>query len=149
MCASGDFDFVDTLAVDRIVKWSWALNGVVGAAALLLPLPAAPESHIQAPTTSSTSSAAAHVNFKIIIPSVLYLQVSDSAAVATVAVMSNSRNLALTTTVRSPAGSAAGNVILSAAARKTIAQDGVCPSPAGAAGKGAASSRVICTASMP
>jgi hypothetical protein len=123
---------------------------VVGTAALLLPLSATPESHIQAQTANSTSSAAAHVNFKIIIPRVLYLHVSDAdtAAVAaanvnTVAGMSNSHNVALTATGRSAAGSVAGNVILSAAARKTIAQDAVCAPRTGAA------SRIICTASMP
>jgi hypothetical protein len=131
--------------VDRIVKWSWLWNGVLGSAALLLPLSAAPESHLLAPTAKDTSSAAAHVDFKIIIPRVLYLSVPDANSVA---VMSNSHNVALTATVRSATGSVAGNLILSAAARKTIAQDAVCAAPA-AAVRGAASNRVICTASMP
>jgi hypothetical protein len=136
--------------VDRIVNWSRVFNGVLGTAALLLPLSATPESHIQAPTTDSKSSATAHVDFKIIIPRVLYLRVSDAdtaAAVAapnTVAVMSNSHNVALTTTARSATGSVAGNVILNSAARKTIAQDAVCAAPAGAP-----ANRLICTASMP
>jgi hypothetical protein len=116
-------------------------NGVLGTAALLLPLSATPESHIQAPTTDSKSSATAHVDFKIIIPRVLYLQVSDAD---TVAVMSNSHNVALTTTLRSATGAVAGNVILNSAARKTIAQDAVCAAPAGAP-----ANRLICTASMP
>jgi hypothetical protein len=132
-------------------------SGALGAAALLLPLSATPESHIQAPTPNSKSSAIAHVDFKIIIPRVLYLRVSgadtaaDTAAVAmapnTVAVMSNSHNVALTTT-RSATGAVAGNVILNAAARKTIAQDAVCAAPAGP-GLDAAANRVFCTASMP
>jgi hypothetical protein len=140
--------------VDRIVKWSWVFNGVLGTAALLLPLSATPESHILAPTANSKSNATAHVDFKIIIPRVLYLRVSDADTAAvdappnTVAVMSNSHNVALTATVRSGAGSVAGNVILSAAARKTIAQDAVCAAPA-AAGPAAPANRLICTASMP
>lgn len=138
--------------MDRIVKWSWVFNGVLGTAALLLPLSATPESHIQAPTTNSKSGATARVDFKIIIPRVLYLHVSDTAAVDTppntVAVMSNSHNVALTATVRSGTGSVAGSLILSAAARKTIAQDAVCAAPA-AAGLAAPANRVICTASMP
>jgi hypothetical protein len=128
---SAQFDRVDILGVDKLPKWSWAFNGVLGTAALLLPLSAVPESHIQAQTTNAASGAAAHVNFKIIIPRVLYLHVSDAD---TVAVISNSHNVALTATVRSTTGSVA--------ARKTIVQDAVCAAPAGA-------SRVICTVSMP
>jgi hypothetical protein len=147
--------------VGRILKWSSAFNGVVGTAALLLPLSAAPESHIQAQTTNAAtgtaSSAPAHVNFKIIIPRVLSLRVADAetaavdtAAVNMVAVMSNNHNVALTaTTTRSPAGSVAGNVILSAAARKTIAQDAACTGPTGAGGMAVPTGRIICTASMP
>jgi hypothetical protein len=127
---SAQFDRVDILGVDRLLKWSWAFNGVLGTAALMLPLSAAPESHIQAQTTNAAAGATAHVNFKIIIPRVLYLHVSDAD---TVAVMSNSHNVALTATVPSTAGSGA--------ARKTIAQDAVCEAPA--------ASRVICTLSMP
>jgi hypothetical protein len=136
--------------VDRIAKWPWVWNGVLGSAVLLLPLSATPESHVQAPTASSTTSAIAHVDFKIIIPKVLYLGVPDTDAPGarvsnTVAVMSNSHNVALTATVRSATGTVAGNVILSAAARKTVAQDAVCA----AAGFAASANRVICTVSMP
>jgi hypothetical protein len=135
--------------VDRIVKGSWVLNGVLGTAALLLPLSATPESHIQATATDSKSSATAHVDFKIVIPRVLYLRVADADMAAgtapdTVAVMSNSHNVALSA-VRPATGARAGNVILSAAARKTIAQDVQCAAPSAAA----PSNRIICTASMP
>jgi hypothetical protein len=163
---SAEADLVDILAVSRILKWSSAFNGMVGAAALLLPLSAAPESHIQAQTPKdaidTASSAAAHVNFKIIIPRVLSLRVPDAdtvavttatvytAAVATVAVTSNSHNVTLTATGRSPAEQVAGNIILSAAARKTIAQDAVCAGPARAAGGiSIPAGRIVCTASMP
>jgi hypothetical protein len=137
------------------------MNSAVIAAALLLPLSAAPESHIQAQSANATSNSAAHVNFKIIIPKVLYLHVPDAdtaaaetADIATVAVMSNSHNVALTATARTPAGPVAANVILSAAARKTIAQDAVCAPPTRAAdlaarGPAPPANRVICTASMP
>jgi hypothetical protein len=151
--------------VGRILKWSRAFNGVVGTAALLLPLSAAPESHIQAQTTKTAtdtaSSAAAHVDFKIIIPRVLSLSVADVDTTAattgpvatvrfnTVAVASNSHNVALTATVRSPAESVPGNVILSAAARKTIAQNAVCAAPGYAGGTSVPAGRIICTASMP
>jgi hypothetical protein len=117
---SARFDRVDILGVGRLLKWSWAFNGVLGTAALLLPLSAAPESHIQAQTTKAAtdtaSSAAAHVDFKIIIPRVLSLHVpdADTAAVATaaaataalnrVSVTSNGHHVALTSTVRSAAG---------------------------------------------
>lgn len=148
----------------RILKWSSAFNGVLGTAALLLPLSAAPESHIQAQAANAaagTVSSSAHVDFKIIIPRVLSLSVADvdttavtSGPVATVrfntvAVASNSHNVALTSTVRSAAESVAGNVILSAAARKTIAQDAVCAGRTGAGGTPFPAGWIICTASMP
>jgi hypothetical protein len=136
--------------VDRIIKWSSAFKCAIGAAALLLPLSAAPESHIQAQTTNAAANgavnAAAHVNFKIVIPQVLYLHVADAD---TVAVMSNSRNVALSATAGSPAGRVAGNFILSAAARRTIARDVACAAPTGAGGMAVATGRIICTASMP
>jgi hypothetical protein len=156
--------------VGRFLKWSWAFNGVVGTAALFLPLSAAPESHTQAQTTKTAtdtassaapSTAAAHVDFKIIVPRVLSLSVADvdTAAAATgpvatvrfntVAVASNSRNVAITATVGSPSVSVAGNVILSAAAGKTIAQNAVCAAPGYAGGISGPADRIICTASMP
>jgi hypothetical protein len=66
--------------------------------------------------------------------------VGDSGPVA---IMSNGRNVALTATVRAPSTNPAqGNVILSAAARKVIAQQAVCAASASA-------SPVLCTASLP
>jgi hypothetical protein len=139
--------------VGKIVKWSWAFNCVVGAAAVLLPPTAAPDSHLQTQAGSSAASATAHVNFKIIIPPVLYLHVAGAnegaADSRTVDVMSNNHNVTLTATTRTPAGSVAGNVILSATARKIIAQDAVCmPSASAHRGMGQGN-RVICTASIP
>lgn len=144
----------------------WAFNGLIGSAALLLPMAAVPESRVETGAANSALQATAHVNFRIIIPKVLYLHVggtSDPDGTAdTVAIMSNSRNVWLTATVRSvddaahtgathsaaPAPAGRGNVILSAAGRKVIAQDTVCR----AGGPHAAAmglSQVICTVSMP
>jgi hypothetical protein len=110
--------------VGTILNWSWAFNGVVGAAALLLPLSAAPESQMQAQTGNAAHgtafSAVAHLNFKIIIPQALSLRVPGAdTSVATVTVT-----------------------------RKAVAQDAVCAAPARAAGK-AAAGPIVCTASMP
>ena len=122
----------------KIVKWSWASHGVVSTAALLLPLMTMAESHLHT-GTGAALVATAHMNFKIVIPQVLSLQVGDMGPVA---VMSNGRTLALTATARAPSAKPApGNVILSAAARKVIAQDAVCAST----GAGP----VLCTASLP
>jgi hypothetical protein len=119
--------------VGKILKWSWAFNCVVGVAALLLPPTAAPDSHLQAQAGSAASSAAAHVNFKIIVPPVLYLQVAGAtertADPRTVAIMSHN--------------------YMSAAARKILAQEAVCTpsaSPHRAVGHGHG---LVCTASIP
>jgi hypothetical protein len=63
------------------MKWHEALSGLMSGMALLLPLPAVPESHIQTGSASASSSTA-HVNFKIVIPQVLYLQVGAGKAIA-------------------------------------------------------------------
>ena len=145
------------------MKWSKALNGSMGTAALLLPMMVAGESHIQTETAGTAATATAHVNFKIVIPKVLYLRVSGGnepiAGVETVAVMSNSRNVTLNATVRtSDSDVHARGVVLGASARKTIAQDALCtlgdahPAalPAGARLSAKAGDRqVICTVSMP
>lgn len=128
----------------------------MGSAALLVPMAAVPESRIQSAETGSALQATAHLNFKIVIPKVLYLHVTgaNDRDPQTVAIMSNSRNVWLTATLRTPqalgAGAAHGNIILSAAARKIIAQDTACalsePRP-GRASAGA--TQLVCTASMP
>ncbi len=151
-------DLVDIFAVGKILKWSRAFNCVVGAAALLLPPTAAPDSHLQAQAGSAASSVAAHVNFKIIVPPVLYLHVASAnegaADPRTVAIMSNNRNVTLTATIRSdahtrtPANTAVGT-ILSAASRKIIAQEAVC-TPSASARRGMGQSNgLLCTASIP
>jgi len=132
-------------------------------AALLLPLMVAAESHIQTQTAGTAPAATAHVNFKITIPKVLYLRVgsgSDRTADAeTVAIMSNSRNVTLNATVRTPEPGtrARGSVVLGASARKVIAQDALCtagdahatPEPAEAGRVKVDDRQVVCTVSMP
>ena len=113
------------------MKWSNGFNGSMGAAALLLPLMVAAESHIQTQAASAASAATAHVNFKIIIPTVLYLRAGGGrdriAGAETVAIMSNSRNVTLSATVRTlDSDHPRGSVILGASARKVIAQDAPC-----------------------
>ncbi len=128
---------------------------------LLPPTKAEAESRIQTGAANATLNATAHVNFKIVIPKVLYLHVDGGTAGAqTVAVMSNGRNVSVNATIRTPDSNvpARGNLILSAAARKIIAQDARCmplsapgaAPPAGIQSPGSIGTRqVICTVSMP
>ena len=138
------------------MKWSKGFNGSMSVAALLLPLMVAAESHIQTEAARAASATTARVNFKIIIPTVLYMHVgnaSDRASGAqTVAIMSNSRNVTLNATARAPDSDVPtrGRVIpgasarlLSAPARKVIAQDAPC-----VVGDAPAHT-VVCTVSMP
>ena len=134
----------------------WAFNGLIGSAALLLPWAAVPESRVESAAANAALQASAHVNFKIVIPQVLYLHVGGAAA-DTVAVMSNSRNVWLTATVRpgeergarasAAANAGRGNVILSAAGGKVIAQNTLCTTGETRPARGM--SHVICTVSMP
>lgn len=140
-----------------------AFNASVGTAALLLPMMVAGESHIQTEAAGTATTTAAHVNFKIVIPKVLYLRVSGGndriPGAETVAVMSNSRNVALNASVRTADSDVhARGVVLGASATKTIAQVAPCTlgdahpatDPAGARGPAKAGDRqVICTVSMP
>ncbi len=131
-----------------------ALGGLMYSGALLLPFAAAADSQLQSGARGPLS-ASAHVRFRVIIPTVLSLDVADGARATgaqTVAVMSNSRNVALGATVGTSAD-AKGRVILNAAARRIIAQDAPCtlgtPQNALANASAAATNRLICTVSMP
>jgi hypothetical protein len=150
--------------VSNIVKWSWAINGLMSSAALLVPMLAVPESRIQSEGAGTGLQATAHLNFKIVIPKVLYLHVAgaNDRGAQTVAIMSNSRNVWLTASLRTPevqdsdgairssANSAAAHVILSAAAHKVIAQDTACALSEPRAGRpSAGATQLVCTASMP
>jgi hypothetical protein len=131
----------------------------MSAVAVLLPLTAATESQIRSGAPSASLSATAQLNFKIIIPKVLYLQVGREGdrieGPQTVAIMSNSHNVELNASLRTaPADSSAhgadgpahGSVILSAGVRKAIAQEALCTLDGQPA---LAGSRLVCTASMP
>jgi hypothetical protein len=122
-----------------------ALRCGMTALSLLLPFHAAPDSQVNGATPTGKAAVAAHVDFKIVIPQVLSLDLSGGGApgfrAQTVAIYSNGRNVTL---AASGAGSttARRGVILRAAARKVIAQEAACRSPADAAA-------LICTVAMP
>jgi hypothetical protein len=134
----------------------------MGTVGLVLPLTAATESQIRTGAPSAPLSATAQLNFKITIPKVLYLQVGREGdrieGPAAVAIMSNSHNVALNASLRTALAdsSARGNVILSAGAGKTIAQEALCSLderravPVAAPSESAVTAgRLLCTASMP
>jgi hypothetical protein len=111
-----------------------AIRGLITALALLSPLVAAAESQIDSRAATTAPIAVAHLNFKIVIPKVLYLQVASEAdrqaSGLTVSVMSTGREVTLNATVLT-------------AARRSIAQNVPCTS--GDAHPGP----LVCTASMP
>jgi len=131
-------------------------------AALLLPLMVAADSHIQTKAASAALAATSHVDFKIVIPTVLYMHVESAndrttRGAETVAIMSNSRNVTLDATVRTPESEVhtRGGAILNASGRKIIAQDALCTvgdaaAPVVARGRAKAGDhRMVCTVSMP
>jgi hypothetical protein len=132
------------------VKWHCTFNGVMSSAALLVPLMTAADSRLQTGAPGTALSASAHVDFKIVIPHVLYIETRDAH---TLSVMTNSRNATLSAEIHAPdsSGPVHGNMILSASGHRVIAQDSLCaPAPAAApADKSVGNRQVICTASMP
>ena len=127
--------------------------GLLTATSLLLPLWAPAESQLQVGPQSGKVSAAAHVDFRIVIPQVLSLGLMGGDARATgaqrVTIFSNSRNVTLAASGGS-APTARNRVILRATAGKSIARAAVCQLPPDLAG-GALSppQAMICTVSMP
>jgi hypothetical protein len=123
------------------------------ATSLLLPLWASAESQLQVGPQREKVSAAAHVDFRIVIPQVLSLDLVGNGTQATgaqrVAIFSNSRNVTLAASGGSmPA--ARNRVILRAAARKAIARDAVCQLSSNVVGGGLSPPKaMICTVSMP
>jgi len=113
---------------------SAALRGLIATIALFMPLMAAAESQVESGAATAALSATAHLNFKIVIPKVLYLQVASKAELITgeqtVAVMSTGREVTLNATVLT-------------AARRCIAQNAPC------ARGDAHPGPLVCTASMP
>jgi hypothetical protein len=110
-------------------------RNLIATLALLMPLMAAAESHIDSGAATARLNATAHLNFKIVIPRVLYLQVASGddriAGAQTAAVMSTGRNVTMNATV------------LTAAARRPLAQDVPCSRGDARLGP------IVCTASMP
>jgi len=110
-------------------------RNLIATLALLMPLMASAESHVDSGAATARLNATAHLNFKIVIPRVLYLKVASGddpiAGAQTVAVMSTGRNVTMNATV------------LTAAARESLAQDVPCRRSDAHLGP------VVCTASMP
>jgi hypothetical protein len=129
-------------------------------AAVLLPLFAAADSQLQLRSGSGATSAAAHVTFKIVIPTVLSLDMPGDAERArgelTAAVFSNGHTVALAAALRS-SGEPRGTLLMNSAARKALAQHAACaPGPRRAAasanerlGVEPLSAVLVCTACMP
>lgn len=132
---------------------------LAGCAALLLPLLAVADSQLVAGPARNALKASAHLDFKIVIPRVLSMDLGgalggvseadlrrNSPGGEIVAIYANSHNATLAATVPS-SDRPRGNLILSSAARKVISENAWCapaaPAPA------AAHSGMICTASMP
>jgi|SRR5882724_8644629 len=118
----------------------WQFNSMINRSfiatlALLMPLMAAAESQSESAAATPALHATAHLNFKIVIPTVLSMQVAGEndriAGARTVAVTSTGRSVAMNATV------------LTAAARRSIAQDVPCSRGDAHVGP------VVCTASMP
>ena len=85
------------------MKWSARVSSIMCSAALLLPLPAAAESQIHADAPRRVT-ASAHVDFKIVIPKILSMEVlsgiQSGVDVQKVAIGSNGRTVALAATVQ-------------------------------------------------
>jgi hypothetical protein len=102
---------------------------LAGSAAMLLPFLAAADSQRQLGVTGESLRATAHVNFKIVIPTVLSLDLPSGAesgrGAPGAAIFSNNHTVTLAATIRSSEESR-GTVVLSSAARKVIAQKVPC-----------------------
>jgi hypothetical protein len=137
------------------MKWSSRVSRMICSAALLLPLPAAADSQIHTDAPRRVT-ASAHVDFKIVIPKVLSMEVlsgmQSGVDVQKVAIGSNGRTVALAATVQG-SDLPRRDLIVGAAARKSIAQDtpcalGVQNTVAATSGR-RSDARMICTVSMP
>jgi hypothetical protein len=129
-------------------------------AAVLLPLFAAADSQLQVRSGSGASSATAHVTFKIVIPTVLSLDMPSDAererGELSAAVFSNGHNVVLAAAMRS-SEEPRGTLLLNSAARKALAQNAACTpgssrstAPVNARlGAESFSAGLVCTACMP
>jgi hypothetical protein len=137
-----------------------ARASLASCAAALLPLFAAADSQLQLRSDSTSVSAAAHVTFKIVIPTVLSLDMPSDAERArgepASKVFSNGHSVALAAALRS-SEEPRGTLLLNSAARKALAQNAACTpgSRRGAAPANAPldveplSAMLVCTACMP
>jgi hypothetical protein len=119
-----------------------ALGGLIFSGAVLLPFAIFADSQL-ASGTHGPLTATAHLRFRIVIPTVLSLDVAGATRTAgaqTVTVTSNSRNVALGATLGNSA-EVTGLIVLSAAAGRVIAKDAPCAAQPG--------QRTLCTVSMP
>jgi hypothetical protein len=126
---------------------------LTSSAAMLLPFLAAADSQLQTGLAGTSMRATAHVNFKIVIPTVLSLDMPDAPRsvreAQTVAIFSNNHNVALAASLRS-SEEARRTVVLSSAARKVIEQKVACtPGSTRTAAPPAIAGGVVCTACMP
>jgi hypothetical protein len=128
-----------------------ARASLASCAALLLPLLAAADSQVQAGAGRETLRATAHLNFKIVIPRMLSLDLASGVesvrGAQTVAIFTNSHNVTLAATVGA-SDEARGNIIMNSAAKKVIAQKAAC-APGASRADAAPFTEVVCTASMP
>ena len=144
--------------MDKVAPIGFSVvRAALASGVLLWPWLAAADSQIQGGAGRSHLRGTAHVDFRIIIPRMLALDVdglavpgmatpaaSAAGPAQTVAVFGNSRTIALGSTIRT-SDEPRGGLVLYSAARRTIAQAAVCsPAPSRGAADG-----IVCTASMP
>jgi hypothetical protein len=152
MIKSSQHDSRDLNCGRHVVQRGSVVRRLIAGVVLVMPIMAVAESHMGSGSATARLNATAHANFKIVIPSVLYLNVASEdnpiPGARTVMVMSTGRDITLNATVRAPTAglpvsigtAAAGNIVLTAAARKSIAQNVPCTRGDGP---------IVCTASMP
>lgn len=130
-----------------------SIGGLMSFGALLLPLVAFADSQLET-GTHAPLTATAHLSFRIIIPTVLSLDVADgtrTAGAQTVTVTSNSRTVVLGATLGNSTETARG-LVLSAAARRGIAKGASCTPglpQAAADNMDVGPGKRFCTVSMP
>jgi len=119
---------------------------LVGAALCAMPRFAAPDSHLVTGPRDQALRASAHLDFKIIIPSVLGLDLEPGRARAGalgVALFGNTRGLTLGSSIEG-APTPRHGLILTAVARGVISEHAFCALDAPLGPR-----RVLCTAAMP
>jgi hypothetical protein len=136
-----------------------AARVTLASSAAMLPFLAAADSQLDVGRTSLRATA--HVNFKVVIPTVLSLDMPNDAASGRdapgISIFSNNHNVTLSATMRSSEESR-GTVVLSSAARKVIAQKIPCTPGSGSPaalpttarrGNALGADGLVCTICMP